>query len=156
MIEAIQEYFLPCLITTIVVIYISSKILRTKPKFSNLRIYIVPIFMILLSIFNFVYIDNHVRFFVSTLYTIIGVKLIFDNIPLHKVTAAVLIEQLSLFIAELIYALLIILVLNFDINALYGVALGSLATNLIVSIIAIILIHIKIIRNLYDKITFSI
>jgi len=152
MIEAIQEYFLPCLITTIVVIYISSKILRTKPKFSNLRIYIVPIFMILLSIFNFVYIDNHVRFFVSTLYTIIGVKLIFDNIPLHKVTAAVLIEQLSLFIAELIYALLIILVLNFDINALYGVALGSLATNLIVSIIAIILIHIKIIRNLYDKI----
>lgn len=150
MVEAIQEYFLPCLINMVTVIYINKKILNCKLEL-NIKNCVWIMLLVLSSIINFVYINNFARFLISTIYIMFFSKLIFKR-SLYKTIFSVVIEQIILFISELIYALLIIVFLKFDSTLLASIAQGSLITNLIISIIAIILINIKWIKKLSNKI----
>jgi len=150
MIEAIQQYFLPCMINILTVVYVLYKILKPNQIFKVKNIIIV-LALIFLSIINFIYIEDFVRFFTSTLYIIILSKFMFKE-PLHKIATAVIMEQMILFISELIYMLIIILVMNFNGNSLFEHIQGTIMTNLLICIIAILLINIKSINKIYDKI----
>lgn len=151
MIEAIQQYFFSCSITVLTAIYMIKCILKYEDKIIRASSIITILIMIILSIANFIYIDDHLRFFVSTLYTVICANIIFKT-QIHKIATAVICEQLILFLSELIYMLVIILILNIDTTVLFSNFQGTLITNLLVSVIALILIKIKPIKILCNKI----
>ena len=153
MIDIIKMYFLPCMINVVVVVYILKKLLQPKDNiFINFKTYVVMLLLFSLSIINFVYVDNSIRFIISTIYTILFSKIIFNE-PTHKVATAVIIEQLILFISELIYALIVIFVFKMDNLNISENMIGLLVLNAVISIIAIMLVNLKFVKTFCDKIT---
>lgn len=152
MIDIIKMYFLPCVINVVAVVYILKKLLQPKDNiFINFKTYVVMLLLFSLSIINFVYIDDSIRFLLSTIYIILCSYVIFDE-PLHRIIPAVIIEQLILFISELIYALIVIFIFKMDSLNMSGNMIGLLVLNVIISIIAIMLVNLKFVKTFCDKI----
>lgn len=151
MLGIIRNNLLPCTINVITVIYLLSRILKIKVGFNNYKSHILFILLIIFSIVNFIYIDNFIRFITSTLYTIICVKIVYKE-QIHKVAAAVIIQQVILFISELIYALIVIFIFEIgNLNSSESI-IGALIPNLLICLFAILLINTKFILNFFDKI----
>ena len=146
-IEAMKPYFLSCLLTTIIVIYIVSKIMNENINFKNKKVYVIYTLLVFCTLINCVVSENFIKFFISTIYTIVFMLVLFKN-DIGKTTVAVILEQIILFVSELIYMLMIILVLQFDGTSLFETFQGTLLTNLLVCIIAVMLINFKIIKKL--------
>lgn len=143
----LKQYFIPCLATIMVAIYMIEKIINVRHIKMDLKNTLVILIMCALSILNFMYIDNYIRFFISTLYTIVCSKIIF-NVKFSKIVMPVILEQILLFLSELIYMLILILIL-YPNNALnFEYIQGSYLTTLVICALSIVLISIKPIYNL--------
>lgn len=151
MLEAIQEYFFQCMINAITVIYLLTKILNYKLNYSSPKLYIIVLVSIFLSIANFIYIDGFLRLIISTIYTIVYSCILFNDNS-HKIAIAVILEQIILVVAELMYALLLIVLTNIDNIAVSETILGGLIPNLIICLIAVSLINFKFAKSFCDKI----
>lgn len=151
MIDILTNNVLPCAINILTVVYILKKILGSNKKLINLKDFITIIFLIVLSIFNFIYIDSSVRILTSTLFIFICSIIIFHE-PIHKTFTAVVLEQVILFVSELMYALVIIIFLKFDNFLLAEKAQGTFLTTIFICIMAIILSKIKIINKTCNRI----
>lgn len=151
LLDVLKINFIPCALNAITVIYIISKILNVKIDFKSPRVYIIFFIMIIIATLNFVYTDSYIRFLVSTICTMIFAKLIFKE-KFPNAVAATVLEQVILFLSELIYALIIIVIFKFDNITIFETVFGSLIPNLLICLIAIIIINIKPIFNICNKI----
>lgn len=151
MLEAIQQYFLTCLLNVVTVVYVLTKLFNNREVYLKVKTYIMIFIMVLLSIINFQYADPSIRFIISTIYIIFCSRIIFTY-PLHKIIVTVLLEQCILFVAELIYALVVIFISPDGSLYITEGIFGIVILNVLVSTIAIILINIKFIRLFCNKI----
>jgi len=151
-IEKIVGNFLPCLINMMAVIYIVSKILDRRIQWKSIQAYVIILFLTILSILNYLYVDDFIRILTSTFAIIISSYMLFKE-DFHKVFTAAIFEQAILFISEMLYALIMIFLFKIDTNGLFTNIQGTLLINIGVSMIAIILVNIRPLLNLMKKIT---
>jgi len=150
MLEIIKNNLLPCTLNVITVSYLLGIILKNKINFRNYKNYILFILLIVFSIVNFIYVQSFLRFFVSTIFTIIYAKLMFKDFT-HKVITAVIIEQMIMFISELIYMLVVIMMFRIDDLTIFGTIVGALIPNIFICLIAIVLVKTKVVRIITDN-----
>lgn len=150
--EKIISNFLPCLINMMAVIYVLSKILNTKIKWGSIKTYVVILCLVILSILNYLYVDDFLRFLVNTFATIISGYVLFKH-EFPKTVIATILEQIIMFISEIIVMLIIIEAFRMDQTTLFATIQGTLFINIVVSAIAITAISLKPILNLMRKIT---
>ena len=152
MIEKIVGNFLPCLINMTAVMYVLSKILDRRTQWKSAKTYTMILFLTILSILNFLYVDDFIRFLVNTFATLISGYILFKE-DFHKTFVATIFEQIIMFISEMLFALIVIFVFKIDTNGLFNDIQGTLLINIGVSTIALILVNIKPLLKFMRKIT---
>ncbi len=151
MMEKIISYILPCTINIFAVLYIQKKMLNKKIKFSDYRLYLGIILLILLNILDYTFISGFIRFLMSFIVIVLLSNFIFRE-KISNIFGSTVLEQIILFLSELLCA---IICLIFKVNILTITEnnfLNLLITNIIISTIAIILYNIKFISKLCNKI----
>lgn len=155
MLEAIRMYFLPCLITSLTALYLQSKILDVKLKFKSHKFYFSIMILTFLSIINNIIINNFFSFFTMTI-IVSGVGYFIYKRPLYMIITASFIQQILLFISEVMYmivfSILSINMLNLSRNNLSFLII----INLLISLTAIIISKAKIIKIIIEKIVLVI
>lgn len=151
MLEAIKLYFIPCLINTIAVIYIQTNILNKQINLRNISVYKYIILFVLFVIINTLIMDNFIRFVTITIITSFFISIILQ-VKIKETIISSLIQQILMFIAELIcmilFSLFSINILDMSITNFYG----SLSVNLSISVILIIIYNISFIKLFCSKI----
>lgn len=152
MIEKIISNFLPCLINILAVMYIISKMLDKKINFKSPKFYFVLFCITTVNIINYIYVDDFIRISTSTIALIVGNYILFKD-DFDRIFIAVILEQMIMFISEIIVMLIIIEAFRMDQTTLFATIQGTLFINIVVSAIAIVIISCKPILNLMRKIT---
>ena len=145
MLETLKIYFLPCLINIIVVIYIIAKLLNRKIDYKAKKVYLVIIILTLLSILNYYYVIKSLRFTVSTIMIMFFVSFIFNE-KKSEIIIITIIEQLILFVSELVYSFIIINLFK-GIDILFYDIIGVIISNIVICFISISFVSCKFILN---------
>lgn len=151
MIEILKINSLPTIISILTALYLGTKILNKNINLKSWRFYFAFMLSFFLIIINYVNSSGFIRFFNSTFIVTIMNFLVFNkkiNISFY----GSIIQQMILFIAELICAL-IFLIFNLNIFTLsVSEGIYLLIINTIILIMAIILCNLKPIKYVYNKI----
>lgn len=145
---------IPCSINILAIIYIISKLLNKNFDFKNIKNYIFVILLIIVNVINFLYFNDLVRIIISTIFIGIINYLIFNE-TINKTIVSTIIEQMILFISEIIYAICLMSFQNADANTLVLEYYGKLISVLFISAISIIIININRIKIFGIKIVNS-
>lgn len=155
MIDILVKNVIPCTMNSLLAIYLLSITMNKKIDLKKANVYLAAIFLITISIINFFYVVDSLRFFVSTISVVIMCCILFRD-STNKTIASVIVSQIIVFIAELIFVLLLILFFGANGSMLLNEYYGSLLTVAVISIISILLIHLgpvkKIIANIFGMI----
>lgn len=130
-------------------LYIWSKLLKQKIDFKSPRTYILIFMLSNFMILNYYYINQFLKVVSITLIMMIFCKFIF-KVSINKAIVVPLISQFIIMISELLFLLLVLFVLDFDMNQMVNNYFGSLVSNLLISFFAIILINFKMGHKLYN------
>lgn len=155
MIDILVKNVIPCTMNSLLAIYLLSITMNKKIDLKKANVYLAAIFLITISIINFFYVVDSLRFFVSTISVVITCCILFLD-STNKTIASAIVSQIIVFIAELIFVLLLILFFGANGSMLLNEYYGSLLTVAVISIISILLIHLgpvkKIIANIFGMI----
>lgn len=155
MIDILVKNVIPCTMNSLLAIYLLSITMNKKIDLKKANVYLAAIFLITISIINFFYVVDSLRFFVSTISVVITCCILFRD-STNKTIASAIVLQIIVFIAELIFVLLLILFFGANGSMLLNEYYGSLLTVAVISIISILLIHLgpvkKIIANIFGMI----
>lgn len=155
MIDILVKNVIPCTMNSLLAIYLLSITTNKKIDLKKANVYLAAIFLITISIINFFYVVDSLRFFVSTISVVITCCILFRD-STNKTIASAIVSQIIVFIAELIFVLLLILFFGANGSMLLNEYYGSLLTVAVISIISILLIHLgpvkKIIANIFGMI----
>ncbi len=127
---------------TLINIYIWSKLLRKIPNWKIIRTYFLIIGLILVMFFNYYYGNNFLKILFITLIMMAFCKLIF-NVNVNKAIVTPLVSQFIIMIAEFIFSLFVLVILEASNQQVIDNYFGSILTNFTVSILAFILIKFK-------------
>ena len=135
-----------------VVLYVWHKLLGRKIKFKDYRLYITLIGMMFTSTINFSETNAIFRITLITLILIMFFKFLFKE-NINKTIVTPIYSQILIFILEFLYSISVLLIYNGDPNKIISIVLNnSLLTNVIISILLIIVVNIKITKKLYGLI----
>lgn len=155
MIDILVKNVISCTMNSLLAIYLLSITMNKKIDLKKANVYLAAIFLITISIINFFYVVDSLRFFVSTISVVITCCILFRD-STNKTIASAIVSQIIVFIAELIFVLLLILFFGANGSMLLNEYYGSLLTVAVISIISILLIHLgpvkKIIANIFGMI----
>ncbi len=155
MIDILVKNVIPCTMNSLLAIYLLSITMNKKIDLKKANVYLAAIFLITISIINFFYVVDSLRFFVTTISVVITCCILFRD-STNKTIASAIVSQIIVFIAELIFVLLLILFFGANGSMLLNEYYGSLLTVAVISIISILLIHLgpvkKIIANIFGMI----
>lgn len=132
------------------VIYIWYELLEKKINFKNYRLYISFIGMISAAIINYLTINKFIKILIITIILIIFYKFLFKK-DIRKSIVTPIFSQIIIMISESIYAIILIL-LNFNINDTITSLTFNAISNIIISLMAVIIIKFKKTKLIYKKI----
>ena len=150
MLEAIKMYFLPCLINVITGIYLVKKILNEKYNCLNFMFLLKIVLLTFIMIVLYIFVSDYLRFFFSTI-VMLAFSLIIFKSSKEMIIISTLIEQLIVFICELLFALFLILISNVFSLSLYDYK-GNIITNIFILILSFIIINNRGIMLIIQKI----
>jgi len=150
MIEAVQQYFLACLINIIAWIIMLSNLLEIKVNYKEFKVYIILLLLTFVGIFNFAYIDNFTRLLSISATVCIANYFLFKN-KFNITVISTFVGQCIVIASEIIFVLLLMIL--FEGNKIYVVDTyyGELITNVCISTFMIIFSKLKIVKRIYKK-----
>lgn len=149
--EIIQKHFLPNFILVTSLIYIWHKLLNRKINFKDYRLYISLIGIMAFSIGNYLITDKFFKITLITIAFMFFFKFLFNE-SIQKCIITPIYYQLIIMISESIFASVLIIVFKNDTTTIINSYFGEFISNVIISIISIIIINIKFVPKLYKKI----
>ena len=133
------------IVINVAVIYILSKIFNKSINFKDYKLYLGTFILMSICILSFLYVDSYLRFLVG--YLVITAFGYFVFKPgLNRAIMGAFAERVVMFIAELIFIVIVILIFQADSEWLVNNIAGTIITNTSISIIAITLVNIKWIK----------
>ena len=134
-------------------IYLWTCLLNEKIRFKSYKYYIIQIVFALTLMLNYLLVNDILRIFFLLIMMLIFSYFLYKKDFISNIVA-VFVSQLVMMLAEIIFAIFITVVLGIDANNLIQYFAGALITNTTISICAILLSRIKLIKqccNLIEK-----
>lgn len=138
-------------ILVVVVLYAWYKYSNVKIDFKNYKLYVAAIGMTVITTFNFLVTNKYFRIMFITGIFILFYSLLFKEKIQKRVLTPMYIQFLTI-LSETIYTLILIVILKGDVNKILVTSLGTLLTNISVAFILFLLVHLKCLKRLYNRI----
>ncbi len=125
-------------------------LLNKKMKYLNLKIILYNIFLTLISIVNYYFMNEYLKIFSITIILIITFKFFFKE-SLRKSILTPLYTQVIVMISEMIFVVLISFIFNLNNEGIIETQFGQFFSNICISIIMLAISRIPLIRIIYIK-----
>ena len=127
-------------------VYVWKKLYEDNISWSNSKIYVVSIFMIIFGLINYFYNFVFVRVIVLMVFLFFTNKIIFNK-DYKKTVLSTILAELLLTVADLLFGLVVLCINGFDINKI-TMFYGTLLANVTGLIISISLANLKIVKKI--------
>lgn len=141
MLEAIKMYFFPSVLNVLTVLYIINKFLKLGNNLFKAKSIIIVLIWIVVSILNYIFVFQSIKFLIITLTNTIFVKIISSS-TYRIIFPIIIIEQVVMFFSELIFYVLMLIYYN-NPQLLFLTNSGSLYGNFSICLFALIIISNK-------------
>ena len=141
MLEAIKMYFFPSVLNVLTVLYIINKFLKLGNNLFKAKSIIIVLIWIVVSILNYIFVFQSIKFLIITLTNTIFVKIISGS-TYRIIFPIIIIEQVVMFFSELIFYVLMLIYYN-NPQLLFLTNSGSLYGNFSICLFALIIISNK-------------
>lgn len=143
--------FLCGVIMAVTNIYMWNKLHDEKIDFKNYKVYLVGIVLSILLILNFSFINSYLRILTLVIGMILCNYFLFTKDKNANIVIPI-IAKLILIIAEVIISILFVTLLKLEGNAIFIKYSGTIIINLFVGVISILLVNLKLFKNITNKV----
>ena len=133
------------------VIYSWHKLVNKKINFKSYKMYLALAGMMLTSSLNFFIVNKYYRIILITGFLVLFYKLIFNG-SIQKCILSPIYTQFLIFICEGVYAVILTIIFKDNVEKILETALGTILTNVIIALSLAIIVNIKPVRRMYNKI----
>lgn len=144
------EYISGALLTSVVNIYISSVFVKIKLDWKKLRLYFSLLFYTVVLLLTYSNTNMFVKVIINYLGLVVGNQVVFEK-KINKTAVVTLITFGIVALSEILYTVLIVGIMHVDVELLKKTYFVSLATNIGISLISILLIHIPIVKLFFTE-----
>lgn len=130
-------------------IYTWSKLYREKINFKSIKMYIIFLALSIFMTFNYLYMNSYMKILTLTVFMIICNYILFKK-KVNEIILAPVVSQFLFFISELVLSVIAFGILKIDAETATNKYFGTIPINFIISLICLILINIKYVKNLYN------
>lgn len=143
--------FLCGVIIAVTNVYMWNKLHDEKIDFKNYKVYLVGIVLSILLILNFSFINSYLRILTLVIVMILCNYFLFTKDKNANIVIPI-IAELILIIAEVIISILFVTLLKLEGNAIFIKYSGTIIINLFVGVISILLVNLKLFKNITNKV----
>lgn len=143
--------FLCEVIMAVTNVYMWNKLHDEKIDFKNYKVYLVGIVLSILLILNFSFINSYLRILTLVIVMILCNYFLFTKDKNANIVIPI-IAELILIIAEVIISILFVTLLKLEGNAIFIKYSGTIIINLFVGVISILLVNLKLFKNITNKV----
>lgn len=132
-------------------VYMWNKLHDEKIDFKNYKVYLMGIVLSILLILNFSFINSYLRILTLVIVMILCNYFLFTKDKNANIVIPI-IAELILIIAEVIISILFVTLLKLEGNAIFIKYSGTIIINLFVGVISILLVNLKLFKNITNKV----
>lgn len=139
-------------------IYMWHKLHNQKISFKNYKVYVSIIFISIICIFNYYFVNNYIKILTILVASFIGNCFLFKRKDTSNIFVPI-ISELIILLSELMILIVAFTILNLDMNFVSSNYFGSLIINILIGFMSVILVNISFFKkllNFLQKITSNI
>lgn len=139
-------------------IYMWHKLHNQKISFKNYKVYVSIIFISIICIFNYYFVNNYIKILTILVASFIGNCFLFKRKDTSNIFVPI-ISELIILLSELMISIVAFTILNLDMNFVSSNYFGSLIINILIGFMSVILVNISFFKkllNFLQKITSNI
>lgn len=139
-------------------IYMWHKLHNQKINFKNYKVYVSIIFISIICIFNYYFVNNYIKILTILVASFIGNCFLFKRKDTSNIFVPI-ISELIILLSELMISIVAFTILNLDMNFVSSNYFGSLIINILIGFMSVILVNISFFKkllNFLQKITSNI
>lgn len=129
-------------------LYIWHRLLEKKLNFKDYRLYISLFSLMIIALINYFNVNPYIRITVITLALMLFFRFLFKE-NLQKCIITPIFSQMLVMISEMIFVVITCIIFNFDNQDIINTQFGKLFSNVIISILAMLLIKIPALKKIY-------
>lgn len=134
------------------------KLHNQKINFKNYKVYVSIIFISIICIFNYYFVNNYIKILTILVASFIGNCFLFKRKDTSNIFVPI-ISELIILLSELMISIVAFTILNLDMNFVSSNYFGSLIINILIGFMSVILVNISFFKkllNFLQKITSNI
>lgn len=156
--DKIIDDILEGIVMAIANIYMWHKLHNQKINFKNYKVYVSIIFISIICIFNYYFVNNYIKILTILVASFIGNCFLFKRKDTSNIFVPI-ISELIILLSELMISIVAFTILNLDMNFVSSNYFGSLIINILIGFMSVILVNISFFKkllNFLQKITSNI
>lgn len=156
--DKIIDDILGGIVMAIANIYMWHKLHNQKISFKNYKVYVSIIFISIICIFNYYFVNNYIKILTILVASFIGNCFLFKRKDTSNIFVPI-ISELIILLSELMISIVAFTILNLDMNFVSSNYFGSLIINILIGFMSVILVNISFFKkllNFLQKITSNI
>ena len=156
--DKIIDDILGGIVMAIANIYMWHKLHNQKINFKNYKVYVSIIFISIICIFNYYFVNNYIKILTILVASFIGNWFLFKRKDTSNIFVPI-ISELIILLSELMISIVAFTILNLDMNFVSSNYFGSLIINILIGFMSVILVNISFFKkllNFLQKITSNI
>lgn len=156
--DKIIDDILGGIVMAIANIYMWHKLHNQKINFKNYKVYVSIIFILIICIFNYYFVNNYIKILTILVASFIGNCFLFKRKDTSNIFVPI-ISELIILLSELMISIVAFTILNLDMNFVSSNYFGSLIINILIGFMSVILVNISFFKkllNFLQKITSNI
>lgn len=156
--DKIIDDILGGIVMAIANIYMWHKLHNQKISFKNYKVYVSIIFISIICIFNYYFVNNYIKILTILVASFIGNCFLFKRKDTSNILVPI-ISELIILLSELMISIVAFTILNLDMNFVSSNYFGSLIINILIGFMSVILVNISFFKkllNFLQKITSNI
>ena len=156
--DKIIDDILGGIVMAIANIYMWHKLYNQKISFKNYKVYVSIIFISIICIFNYYFVNNYIKILTILVASFIGNCFLFKRKDTSNIFVPI-ISELIILLSELMISIVAFTILNLDMNFVSSNYFGSLIINILIGFMSVILVNISFFKkllNFLQKITSNI
>lgn len=156
--DKIIDDILGGIVMAIANIYMWHKLHNQKINFKNYKVYVSIIFISIICIFNYYFVNNYIKILTILVASFIGNCFLFKRKDTSNIFVTI-ISELIILLSELMISIVAFTILNLDMNFVSSNYFGSLIINILIGFMSVILVNISFFKkllNFLQKITSNI
>jgi two-component system sensor histidine kinase AgrC len=157
-VDKIIDDILGGIVMAIANIYMWHKLHNQKISFKNYKVYVSIIFISIICIFNYYFVNNYIKILTILVASFIGNCFLFKRKDTSNIFVPI-ISELIILLSELMISIVAFTILNLDMNFVSSNYFGSLIINILIGFMSVILVNISFFKkllNFLQKITSNI